>query len=226
MGGSDPLNLNLKILKVLEKFEDIKVNLITTQANQNLEELKKFSLDKEWINLYINCDFMARLMVESDCVIMTPSVTANEVYYLKIPFIAIKIAENQNYMYEYLLENKYNVMPEFNKETLINIFLESSETETKRITIEFISYAWPAFIFLGLNILITSYLTSMQKPLYSVIIAVLRSLILPVLFIITLPNIYGNVGIFMALAVSEFLTFILASYIFINNRPTLIQKKD
>lgn len=135
--------------------------------------------------------------------------------FLKLGFLTIIIIEA-------LITLTVLIVPE----ALINIFLESSELETKRITIEFISYAWPAFIFLGLNILITSYLTSMQKPLYSVVIAVLRSLILPVLFIITLPNIFGNVGIFMALAVSEFLTFIVASYIFINNRPTLIEKRS
>lgn len=135
--------------------------------------------------------------------------------FLKLGFLTIIVIEA-------LITLMVLIVPE----ALINIFLESSETETKRIIIEFISYAWPAFIFLGLNILITSYLTSMQKPLYSVVIALLRSLILPVLFIITLPNIFGNVGIFMALAVSEFLTFIVASYIFINNRPTLIEKRS
>ncbi len=135
--------------------------------------------------------------------------------FLKLGFLTIIIIEA-------LITLMVLIVPE----ALINIFLENSETETKRITIEFISYAWPAFIFLGLNILITSYLTSMQKPLYSVVIALLRSLILPVLFIITLPNIFGNVGIFMALAVSEFLTFIVASYIFINNRPTLIESRS
>lgn len=135
--------------------------------------------------------------------------------FLKLGFLTIIIIEA-------LITLTVLIVPE----ALINIFLENSELETKRITIEFISYAWPAFIFLGLNILITSYLTSMQKPLYSVVIALLRSLILPVLFIITLPNIFGNAGIFMALAVSEFLTFIVASYIFINNRPTLIEKRS
>lgn len=135
--------------------------------------------------------------------------------FLKLGFLTIIIIET-------IITLTVIIIPE----TLINIFLESSELETKRITVEFISYAWPAFLFLGLNILITSYLTSMQKPLYSVIIALLRSLILPVLFIITLPQVFGNVGIFMALAVAEFLTFIVASYIFINNRPTLIKKRS
>lgn len=110
-------------------------------------------------------------------------------------------------------------------ETLINIFLETSELRTKEITIEFITYAWPAFLFLGLNIVITSYLTSIQKPIYSVIIAVMRSLILPILFIVTLPYTFGNSGIFMALAVSEFLTFLIAISFFIKNNPNLIVDK-
>ena len=111
-------------------------------------------------------------------------------------------------------------------ETLINIFLDDSSLETKRITIEFISYAWPAFLFSGLNILITSYLTSIQKAIYSISIAMTRSLVLPILFIITLPYLFGNIGIFMALAVSEFITFVFAAYIFIKNRPILIEKRN
>lgn len=107
-------------------------------------------------------------------------------------------------------------------ELLIGVFLESSALETKRITLEFISYAWPAFLFLGLNILITSYLTSIQKPMYSVIIAVLRSLILPILFILTLPSLFGDKGIFMALAVAEFISFIVAVNFFIKNNPNKI----
>lgn len=108
-------------------------------------------------------------------------------------------------------------------ETLVDIFLENSELLTKQITVEFISYAWPAFLFLGLNILITSYLTSMQKPLYSTSIALLRSLILPILFISTLPHVFGNVGIFMALAVSEMLTFVVAVMLFMKNTPKRIK---
>lgn len=104
-------------------------------------------------------------------------------------------------------------------EVLIGIFLKESDSQTELITIEFISYAWPAFIFMGLNILITSYLTSIQKPLYSVSIAVMRSLIFPIFFILTLPYIFGNKGIFMALAVSEFLAFLIALNFFMKNSP-------
>jgi len=104
-------------------------------------------------------------------------------------------------------------------EILIGIFLNDSELQTKLITIEFISYAWPAFLFLGVNILITSYLTAVQKPMYSAIIATLRSLILPIIFIFLLSYSFGNKGIFMALAVTEFITFMIAITIFLNNTP-------
>lgn len=133
--------------------------------------------------------------------------------FLKLGFISIIIIE-------VLITLLVLLLPE----VFINIFLETSETKTKEITLEFISYAWPAFIFSGLNILITSYLTSMQKPIYSVTIAIIRSLVLPILFIITLPFIFGNIGIFMALALSEFLTFILAVYIFMKNSPKSMMK--
>lgn len=120
MGGSDPFNLNLKILKVIEIFtkesnKNIKVNVVTTESNQNLEELKQYCENRTWIELYINCDFMADLMVDSNYAIITPSVTANEVYYMKLPFIAIKVAQNQKYMYEYLKKSNYMVMKEFDE---------------------------------------------------------------------------------------------------------------
>lgn len=108
-------------------------------------------------------------------------------------------------------------------DVLVGIFLNDSEIQTKEITIEFISYAWPAFLFLGVNILITSYLTAIQKPMYSAVIAILRSLILPILFIFLLSYTFGNKGVFMALAVTEFITFIIAITIFISNSPKNIQ---
>ena len=53
LGGADHKNLNIKILKVVEKFKkSLKVNLVTTTANKNLEELKEYCKDKKWINRY------------------------------------------------------------------------------------------------------------------------------------------------------------------------------
>jgi len=116
MGGSDHKSLSIKILKSIKK--GIKVNLVTTTANKNLEELKEYCKNKNWINLQINSKQIAELMSESNFAIVTPSVILNEVYFLGLPFIAIKTAKNQKYMYRYLKKNGYFAMKEFDKNKL------------------------------------------------------------------------------------------------------------
>ena len=115
MGGADTSNLNIKILKVLKKFKNIKVNLVTTTANKNLKKLKKYCKDKKWIKLHINSTKIAKLIRKSDYGIITPSVTANELYYMKLPFLAIKSAQNQKDIYNYLVKNNYNMLKQFDK---------------------------------------------------------------------------------------------------------------
>ena len=57
-------------------------------------------------------------MAESNFAIITPSVTLNEVYFLNIPFVAIKTADNQMYMCDYLLDNNFFILNKFNKKIL------------------------------------------------------------------------------------------------------------
>ncbi|WP_121628151.1 UDP-2,4-diacetamido-2,4,6-trideoxy-beta-L-altropyranose hydrolase [Poseidonibacter antarcticus] len=118
MGGTDHSNINIKILKVLKKFTNLEVNLVTTIANEHLKELKKYCKNKPWIKLHINSNKIAKLMNKSNFAIVTPSVTVNEVYFMKLPFIAIKTADNQVDMYEYLRKKKYLVLKEFNTKKL------------------------------------------------------------------------------------------------------------
>lgn len=118
MGGADYSNINIKILKVLGKFDNLKVNLVTTTANKNLEELKEYVKEMKRINLHVNSNKIAKLMAKSDFAIVTPSVTLNEIYFMEIPFIAIKTAQNQDYMYRYLKKKKYLVMSKFTKTKL------------------------------------------------------------------------------------------------------------
>lgn len=119
MGGADTANLNIKILHVLKKYTNIKVHLVTTSANQNLKELEKYCKNKPWISLHVNSEKIAKLMRKSDFAIITPSVTANEAYFMKLPFIAIKTAENQNDMYAYLKKKKFLVLREFDSNKLL-----------------------------------------------------------------------------------------------------------
>ena len=118
MGGADHSHINIKILKVLKQFKNIKINLVTTTANKNLEDLKKYCKNKDWIKLHINSNKIAKLMKKSDFAIVTPSVTLNEIYFMDIPFIAIKTADNQKDIYEYVKKKKKIVLKRFNKNKL------------------------------------------------------------------------------------------------------------
>ena len=118
MGGADHSNLNIDILKVLKGFKNIKVNVITTSANQNIEELKKYCKNKSWIKLYIDFHKIAKLMRKSDFAIVSPSVVVNEVYFMNLPFIEIKTAKNQEDMYRYLKKKDFLTMQKYKKTEL------------------------------------------------------------------------------------------------------------
>ena len=122
MGGADTQNLNIQLLELLPP--SFKIVLVTTTANKNLEALKVYVENKELVDLYINSSEIAKMMNESRFAIVTPSVTVNEVHFMKLPFLAIKTADNQMDMYEYLKKNKYLVQKEFNPNYLSNLIMK------------------------------------------------------------------------------------------------------
>ncbi|MFK5936800.1 MAG: UDP-2,4-diacetamido-2,4,6-trideoxy-beta-L-altropyranose hydrolase [Sulfurimonas sp.] len=124
MGGADHSNINIKILEVLKGFKNIKVHLVTTDANSKLEELKKYVKNKKWIKLHINSKKLAKLMKKSDLAIVTPSVTINEVMFMELPFIAIKTAKNQEDMFNYLKKRGYAILNRFNPEKFQKLIKE------------------------------------------------------------------------------------------------------
>ncbi|CAA0083226.1 Multidrug export protein MepA [BD1-7 clade bacterium] len=95
-------------------------------------------------------------------------------------------------------------------EALVDIFLKDDAVTTRQIALEFIHWYWPAFLFSGAAICISAYLTALQKPLPSAAIAISRSFILPCVFVATLPLVWGNTGVFLAIPLAEACTFILA----------------
>ncbi len=111
-------------------------------------------------------------------------------------------------------------------ELLISFFLQPGEAPTEEIAIRFIHYFWPAFVFSGVNIYLTAYFTACHKPMQSASIALSRSLILPLLLLATLPVFMGEIGIFISLPVSEFVTFLLAGTFFVRNTPEKVVNAD
>ncbi len=122
MGGSDHSNQNINILKVLESFDNIHTHVVTTTANQHLKELQNYvKKNNKNITLHVNTLEIAKLMHQADFAIATPSVTVNEIIYMELPFVAIKTAENQKDIYEYLQKNNYFVLENFSSKALYSI---------------------------------------------------------------------------------------------------------
>ena len=135
MGGADTAQLNIKILKLLQKFDTITVNLVTTSANRKLAKLQKFVQNKPWIKLHINASNLAELMAQSDFAIITPSVILNEVSFMKLPFIAIQTAENQKEIVKFLEKKKKECLHTFDKEKLsFFIYLQINKLQLLNFT--------------------------------------------------------------------------------------------
>ena len=110
MGGADSANLNIKIIKAIKKLKNIELNIVTTDANKHLKDLKSYVKSKKWIKLHINSKKIAQLIAQSNFSIITPSVVANEVVFMDKPLVAIKVAKNQKNMAKYLKKSGYTVL--------------------------------------------------------------------------------------------------------------------
>ncbi len=97
MGGSDPDNTTLKILKAIDGIDDPDFNfkIIVGPGNPNLESLKKASQTRhEHIYFIENAD-MPELLSWADLCITAGGSTCWELCFSGVPFLIIIIAENQ-----------------------------------------------------------------------------------------------------------------------------------
>lgn len=121
MGGADSKELNIPILKALNSLKSISIDVLTIRANKNLQKLQNYSKHKPWINLHIDAKNVAYLMKSSDLAVLTPSVVVNEALFLDIPFVAIKIAKNQDDIYSYLKKSGFSVAERFCKKEFLGL---------------------------------------------------------------------------------------------------------
>jgi UDP-2,4-diacetamido-2,4,6-trideoxy-beta-L-altropyranose hydrolase len=93
LGGADPKNVSLQVLKNLKQHK-LQVNVALTSSNPNLHSLQVYAHVNKWIKLHVNAN-IPRLMNSCELAIVTPSVTAAEALFMKMPIITIRTAENQ-----------------------------------------------------------------------------------------------------------------------------------
>ena len=114
MGGSDVANLNIPILKMIP--DCLHVSVLSTNANANLKELQEYVKDRLNISLHLNSSNVAKILNQSRFAIITPSVMVHEVLYMEVPFLAIKVASNQDDMYRYLKKHGYKALDFLDKD--------------------------------------------------------------------------------------------------------------
>lgn len=102
MGGADHANIARDVLQALLRHPAVHATVVTTSVNWHLDALRDFAAGQRRISLQIDADRIAERMNAADLAVVTPSVTANEVIYLELPFIAVQTADNQREMAEFL----------------------------------------------------------------------------------------------------------------------------
>jgi Na+-driven multidrug efflux pump len=105
-------------------------------------------------------------------------------------------------------------------EVMIDVFLAEGEQATEAIALAFVALFWPAFLFNGVNIALAAFFTSMHKPVHSAMIAISRSLVLPILGLLLLPRWFGDDGVFLAVPIAEGFTLLVALALLAYNRPS------
>ena len=93
---------------------------------------------------------------------------------------------------------------------LANIFLVNVDKETYDVSIFFLRAISISFIPASISIIMSSYYTSVQCAGASATVAFLRSVLLPVTFILTLPYMLDALGLVMVIPLAEVITFIVA----------------
>lgn len=95
--------------------------------------------------------------------------------------------------------------------SFISIF--TSSPDIAKLSYKILMYSNVAFVGVGLNIVIITYYQSICLPKYGNVLCLLRGIILIKLFLIILPPLIGDTGIWISMICSEGIT-VLASIIF------------
>ena len=107
-------------------------------------------------------------------------------------------------------------------DVFIGFFLDSADTGLMDIARGFITILWPIFIFMGLNVVLAGYLTSVHQPTASLIVAVLRTMLLPLGLLYIIIEFFTEVPFLLAITAGEIIASIVAIFLFMKFKPSKI----
>ena len=105
-------------------------------------------------------------------------------------------------------------------EQLVHLFIADSDPAAK-IAIEGFPYFATGFMFFILNLVAIGYLQSIEKVAASIIFALLRGVVFLFPAFLLLPQVMGVKGMWLALPLSEVLTFVVVVTYFVANRKRI-----
>ncbi|WP_020210185.1 MATE family efflux transporter [Gilvimarinus chinensis] len=98
----------------------------------------------------------------------------------------------------------------FSKGLLGTWFFQQASPQAAFYTQQFLTVVAPVFFLTGINLVMSAWFTGLQMPRFSALLALSRSLILPLVFILVLRLLPQNPLFLWALPLAELLTFVLA----------------
>ncbi|HCI03565.1 TPA: UDP-2,4-diacetamido-2,4,6-trideoxy-beta-L-altropyranose hydrolase [Candidatus Peribacteria bacterium] len=92
LGGGDPDNVTLRVVKLLSQIEDIEATIVVGGMNLHLNDIKVSAKD---MNVLTDVHDMPSLISEAELAITAGGSTTYEMAYMGVPTVAITIANNQ-----------------------------------------------------------------------------------------------------------------------------------
>ncbi len=94
---------------------------------------------------------------------------------------------------------------------LVSLFAESGELEMISLATSGVIIMSFSYLVIWLNIAASSFFTSVNRPMFSLIIMMSQIVVFPLIFIFILPNVMGVNGVFYTMLFSIIIAFIIAS---------------
>lgn len=110
-------------------------------------------------------------------------------------------------------------------EQLVSLFLKASNKEAFQISLKGLKIFSFGFLVCGINVVFSGYFTALKKTKKATIISSLRGYILVCIVLFILPNIFGDVGIWIAPLVYEGLTLSIALIIYGNSKVAVKEEE-
>ena len=105
---------------------------------------------------------------------------------------------------------------------IVNIFGNKHDIQLSVLAKSGMKYYFIAFLFMGTNIVTTSFFSSIEKPMQSFLISITRGLLAVIPFIILMPLLFDLTGVWLVIPLVEVLTLLLSiiSIIYYRSKQT------